>query len=100
MMIQTMCGSPLYMAPEIMKKNKYTIKSDLWSLGIIIYEMLYGVVPYKGKNIVELNKNIDKHKLDFKNNTISYDCKFLIIKLLEKIQKKELIGILCLIILG
>lgn len=89
MMIQTMCGSPLYMAPEIMKKNKYNIKSDLWSLGIIIYEMLYGTVPFKGKNIIELSKNIYKKQLDFKNLTLSYDCKFLLIKLLDKNPEKR-----------
>ena len=50
-MIQTMCGSPMYMAPEIMKKDDYTIKSDLWSVGVVMYQILYGRVPFKSKNL-------------------------------------------------
>ena len=49
LLIQTVCGSPLYMAPEIMKNKKYDYKSDLWSVGIILYEMLYGRPPFKVK---------------------------------------------------
>lgn len=40
-------GSPLYMAPEALKKNEYTHKSDIWSIGIIVYEMLIGDNPWK-----------------------------------------------------
>ena len=39
MIIQTLCGSPMYMAPEIMKYKKYNDKSDLWSVGIVLYEL-------------------------------------------------------------
>lgn len=82
MMINTLCGSPLYMAPEIIKKSSYNIKSDLWSLGIIIYEMLNGTVPFKGKNIIELERNIDKKELIIKK-TLSKECKYLIEQLLK-----------------
>ena len=44
-LMATLCGSPLYMAPEIIKNKQYTVKSDIWSFGIIIYEMLYGFIP-------------------------------------------------------
>ena len=37
---QHICGTPLYMAPEILHYQKYNEKSDLWSVGIIIYEMI------------------------------------------------------------
>jgi serine/threonine protein kinase len=35
-------GSPLYMSPEALKKNIYSIKNDIWSIGVMIYELLHG----------------------------------------------------------
>lgn len=35
-------GSPLYMSPEDLKRNIYSLKNDIWSIGIIAYEMLHG----------------------------------------------------------
>lgn len=39
-------GSPLYMAPEILKDNAYSAKGDIWSLGIVLLEMLIGDLPW------------------------------------------------------
>ena len=50
-MITTICGSPLYMAPELLKNDKYNIKSDIWSLGVIIYQMVMKNHPFKADNI-------------------------------------------------
>jgi serine/threonine-protein kinase ULK/ATG1 len=35
-------GSPLYMSPEALKRNIYSVKNDIWSIGVIIYELLHG----------------------------------------------------------
>lgn len=42
-------GSPYYMPPEALKYNRYSFKSDVWSFGIIAYEMVYGHLPWKEK---------------------------------------------------
>ena len=83
LMLGTLCGSPLYMAPEIMGNNKYNNKSDLWSLGVIIYEFLYGKLPFKGKNLIELNKNIHENNISYESSrNIPKECIILLSKLL------------------
>ena len=61
-----LCGSPSYMAPEIVKKEKYIAQySDIWSLGVLLYSMLYGRFPFKGKTQKELFENIKKGEVVF-----------------------------------
>ncbi|KAI9019835.1 hypothetical protein DFJ74DRAFT_139930 [Hyaloraphidium curvatum] len=58
----TLCGSPLYMAPEILRHERYDAKADLWSVGIVLYEMVTGRVPFRARNHVELLKRIESGK--------------------------------------
>ena len=61
-----LCGSPSYMAPEIVNKENYIAQySDIWSLGVLFYSMLYGRFPFKGKNQEELFKKINEAKVEF-----------------------------------
>lgn len=46
---ETVKGSPLYMAPEIILKRKYDPRADLWSIGVILYECLFGKAPYSSR---------------------------------------------------
>lgn len=39
-------GSPLYMAPESLQNNKYNFSTDMWSIGVILYEMIQGKTPW------------------------------------------------------
>jgi len=51
---QTMVGSPIYMAPEILKGCNYNIKADIWSMGVVLFEMLFGYCPFEDKTIARL----------------------------------------------
>ncbi|KAL3778209.1 hypothetical protein ACHAW5_009611 [Stephanodiscus triporus] len=55
---ETMCGSPLYMAPEILSGEKYDAKADLWSVGAVLFEMIAGATPFHGENHMDLLRNI------------------------------------------
>lgn len=80
----TICGTPLYMAPEIITEGKYSYLIDFWSLGIILYEMVYGTQPYLGKTHYNLVKNIKTRELDFNDKIkISDECKDMIKGLLQ-----------------
>lgn len=62
MMAETLCGSPLYMAPEILRYEKYDAKADLWSVGAVLYETAVGRPPFRAQNHIELLKKIDRTK--------------------------------------
>ncbi|KAF1317568.1 Ulk/ulk protein kinase, partial [Globisporangium splendens] len=82
---ETLCGSPLYMAPEILKFQKYDAKADLWSVGTILYEMVVGRPPYGGSNHVQLLANIERSDLRFPSNVdLSMPCKNLLLGLLQR----------------
>lgn len=59
---ETLCGSPLYMAPEILRYEKYDAKADLWSVGAVLYEMCTGKAPFRAQNHVELLRRIESSK--------------------------------------
>ncbi|XP_068315943.1 serine/threonine-protein kinase ATG1a-like isoform X2 [Pyrus communis] len=54
----TLCGSPLYMAPEIILNQKYDEKADLWSVGAILFQLVTGKPPFDGNNHFQLFQNI------------------------------------------
>lgn len=82
-MMTSFCGTPMYMAPELLCDRKYSTKADLWSFGVIMYEMLYGTNPYNyPKSINNLLDLMKTQKIIFKE-IYSNDCLSLLKSLLE-----------------
>lgn len=63
-----MLGSPIYMAPQVLKGTVYDNRADIWSLGVILYEMLYGFCPYYQNTIGKLIAIIENNLLKFPSN--------------------------------
>jgi serine/threonine-protein kinase ULK/ATG1 len=51
---KTMIGSPIYMAPEALKGDLYNTAADIWSIGVMFFEMLFGYCPYEDRTIQRL----------------------------------------------
>jgi serine/threonine protein kinase len=89
---QTYCGSPMYMSPELIQHKKYNSNTDLWSIGVILYEMITGEPPFKVKNYKELIKEMKKNiKLPSRfRKYISSECNYLLESLLNVDSKDRL----------
>ena len=81
-------GTYAYMAPESLKREMQGIKTDIWALGILLYEMFFVEEPYKGKSGEEQLRLIHNTKLKFSKRDIPKSAEKLILKIL-KIDKKE-----------
>jgi serine/threonine protein kinase len=61
------CGTPAYIAPEVFENKGYVgYQSDMWSAGVVLYAMLYGVVPFKASNMQELQQQVVRCKPEYK----------------------------------
>uniref|UniRef100_A0A4W3IAD5 non-specific serine/threonine protein kinase n=1 Tax=Callorhinchus milii TaxID=7868 RepID=A0A4W3IAD5_CALMI len=69
-MLQDTCGTPLYMAPEIMNNYDYSQQCDIWSIGIIMYTLLCGQAPFTAKSQEKLYEEIRKGELDFSHSCL------------------------------
>ena len=88
----TFCGTTEYMAPEMVNLKEYSKEIDVWSLGILLYEMVHGHSPFIPKkptfNEREVMENIKIHNLKF-DKKISEECKELICHLLDENRSKR-----------
>ena len=80
-------GSPIYMAPELFDNSQITEKSDMYAIGVILYEMLFGMAPFEEKGLDDLIERLRNHYfLNFpkENNNINIETENLLRKLLDK----------------
>uniref|UniRef100_A0A665TBZ3 Serine/threonine-protein kinase DCLK2 n=1 Tax=Echeneis naucrates TaxID=173247 RepID=A0A665TBZ3_ECHNA len=86
--LYTVCGTPTYVAPEIIAETGYGLKVDIWAAGVITYILLCGFPPFRSENNVqeELFDQILRGKLEFPSpdwDTVSLPAKMLISQMLQ-----------------
>jgi serine/threonine protein kinase len=93
----TFCGTYEYMAPEIVKEKPYNKMIDVWSIGILLYELLHSYSPFRAKRqqlkddnpTAEVFRNILKYKFTIEKD-VSSECKDLIHQLLSPNMESRL----------
>jgi NIMA (never in mitosis gene a)-related kinase len=84
---KTMVATPQYLAPEIINKEKYSFKADIWSLGVTFFQLMYLTYPFEGKTNEEMQKNILAGKRKEISNSFPYDSK--LVELINKMLSKR-----------
>jgi calcium/calmodulin-dependent protein kinase I len=83
------CGTPFFVAPEILARKPYDMSADIWSAGCIVFLLLSGNLPFKGRTQKELFKNIMKGDFEFHPTEwegISDDAKNFVTRMLVRNQ--------------
>ena len=83
--LHQVAGTPFYMAPEVVEGHAYGTKADMWSIGVLLYIMMSGYLPFNGKTTEAVFEKIKAGKFNFDHpefNSVSKECKDLIEKLL------------------
>ncbi|CAD8157658.1 unnamed protein product [Paramecium octaurelia] len=89
-MAYSFCGSPEYMAPEMLLKSGHNYQIDHYCLGALLYELLTGLPPYYSNNPEQIYQNILSHDQPLPNKNLSSEAKDLINRLLQKDTQNRL----------
>ena len=78
----TVCGTPIYLAPEIINETGHDERVDIWCIGVLLFELSTGNPPFLGNDIETLKNNINHLKINWPKD-IGLDVKNLIMKILK-----------------
>ena len=88
-MTAQVCGTLDFMSPEVVQEHYYSFKTDVWSLGVILYILITHKVPFEGANGEEIRANIVGKNLDLTQGAfkgVSDECRALLAGMLRKEQ--------------
>ena len=85
----TVCGTPIYLAPEIMEEKPHDEAVDLWCIGVLLFELVTANPPFAGNDLDTLKENVLKLKINWPKD-INVDAKNLIMKILKLDPKQRL----------
>ena len=85
----TFCGSPFYMAPEMISSKSYSFSVDIWAYGVMIFELLTGTLPFNGRSPTDIYRKIMCGVINWPS-VIDSDAKDLISKILDRDITKRL----------
>ncbi|KAL2921843.1 Serine/threonine-protein kinase TIO [Bienertia sinuspersici] len=87
--LRSIKGTPLYMAPELVREQPYNHTADLWSLGVILYELFVGQPPFYTNSVYALIRHIIKDPVKYPEN-MSPEFKSFLKGLLNKVPQQRL----------
>ena len=84
----TICGTPIYLAPEIINNTGHDEKIDIWCVGVLMFELMTGQAPWKGEDVHTVKKNIIQLKINWPKN-MDKDARDLISKILRYMPEER-----------
>ena len=85
----TICGTPLYLPPEMVAESGHNEKADIWCIGVLLFELSTGKVPFEGNDYSTVKYNISRLNISWPSD-IEPDIKDLISKILKKNPNERL----------
>ena len=81
--LKIFCGTPSYMAPELVRKHEYDGRQvDMWALGVLLFALLTGTFPFRGQSESELYGRIQRGQYKFPE-FVSREARSIVAKLIE-----------------
>jgi serine/threonine protein kinase len=88
----TICGTPLYSSPELLKKRGYSYKVDIWAMGIMCYELLMGRTPFHAWKLEDLIAKINRgdYPVKVRDESLTAECALFLAQCLQSDEAQRI----------